>query len=1093
MQMPNTSLLRSLLVAAALMLAAAALPGQTVPRRAATPDGRAHYYVKLAGEEAARVFERTSGSYFRGYRFLAPGGTAEARQVANQIGAASALAHSRMLDAQQLALAGQLEVQFGATILFRAQSALNGLAILARPEQLTAIRALPGVISVAPIHLRSLLANTSVENIGTRNFWDPARLNGLGQGIGVAVIDSGIDFVHAAFGGGGVAPDGTFSSGYHKNATSIAGTSLATTFPTPKVVWGWDLVGDAYNGGVGNAQNPPSFAIAPDPNPMDPEGHGTGSASLLAANGSVLANSGLPLGSTYPGPYNGTLPVIVGPGSTILVPPGIAPAASLYALKIFGNTGLTAYVASALDLATAVRLWQLSPAGTPLPPALAALTGAAPVPRTPVLSICSLSVGADAGFDHPGDADTDAALGAHAAGMSVVVATGNGEDNYYVAAAPGSVTSVISVAATLNGQDGQPADSVPFYSSRGPRRSDNKLKPDIAGPAQAVAVARSGTGGGDGPSGGTSASCPIVAGALALLQQLRPGYSPEEYKALLLNSVRVDPRVDAAGAFYGLSRVGAGRVTLNPEDGFPTALAMSSDPDAPVHVSWGLLDIPVNATQTFTKSVRVVNKENFARAFQAALSSADLATTPGATFSLPDGPMVQVPANGEATLRVQITAIGSALRHARDPQIAAVQGTFARNFIAEASSRLTFTEVGGPGHRMRLAVHAVVRPTSALAATPAILPISDRNPMTELVLAGTGIETGPNTNVLTHNPADIVSQAKAFELQYVNETRSGTVFEQGEIRYVGVTSDFQARANPFDQSVANNQSAVVVFAVAMHRDYAFPGELGTQVRILIDRDRIGATNVVVRNFSPRSFTSNLLNVFRTGTSTSAGSPANGVAVISTGYFANLTTGVANNVMNTNLAMLPVNLRQLGLSPNTVRFNYQVEVSVSGGDGPGMVTRSPWLSYDVSRPGIDASSPTGLEPFVASGQDGTRLPLATSVANFRNNASLGVLVFYPHNAPGERAQAIPVLAPNVPLTVAECSPTSGPIGSQVTLRGTGFLRVTDVSLRGFSVPFVVVDDRTLMATIAPGVPAAAVITVSTPSTSAASPTRFTVTP
>lgn len=978
---------------------------QAVDRLSLTPDGRAHYYVKMEGLPAARVFEQASGSYYRSFRYLAAGGTSEARSVSEQIGATEAIAQSHRLEAQQVALAGQLEAQFGATILYRAQTALNGIAVLARPDQVTGIAALPGVVSVAPIRPKVPMGNTSVEYMGTRNFWDPARLNGLGQGIGVVVIDTGIDFVHSAFGGPGVGPTGTVLTGYTANATSIAGATPQTTFPTAKVVWGWDLVGDAYNGGLAN---PPNNTPTPDPNPMDVFGHGTSCASLVASFGTQnTAANGLFAGSTYPGPYNNTQPQITGTGNNIRTSPGIAPAASLYALRVFGNAGATFVSADAVDIATAVRVWQLSPQGTPLPPKLAQLTGAAPVPRTPVLAIASMSLGDDAGLDYVGDPDTDSALNANAAGLSVIAAAGNANDNYYITGTPAATTSVLSVAASYNGQGAQVADSMASYSSRGPRPSDSRLKPDITGPAESVSTANRNTGGGNTSFNGTSSATPHVAGAMALLRQYRPDYTAEEYKALIMNSVRVDPRVTAAGLFYGISRIGVGRITLNPADNFPTALAMSTEPDAPVSVSFGLVSVPVNSSSTLTQTVRVVNKENIARTFNVAFSSTNFATTPGATYSLPDGGTVNVPANGQATLRVQLDVVGNQLRHSRDVQVAVNQGTPARNFVSEASGRLTFTEVGGPGHSMRLSVHAVVRPTSSLAATPGVLtPPINRTNLANFTLTGAGIQTGPNTSVTANNPADIVSQAKAFELLYVNETHSGTVFEQSEVRYVGATTDFNLRPNPYDPSATNNQSAVIVFGVAMHKDFASPGELGSQVRILIDRQRTGATDVVVRNYTQNAGTQQ--NVFLVGTSATAGNVADGVTVTSTGYFANITTGVANHMLNTNLAMLPVNARQLGLTAANSRFNFKVQVTRHDALGYTVHSESPWLAYDIARPMVDASSPTGLEPFVFNAQPGVVIPVALGLARRQTFDALGLLLFYPHNPAGQRTQIAPYL-------------------------------------------------------------------------------------
>ncbi len=1054
------------------------------------PDGRAHYFVRLGGEPAARVFEANGNRYFRSMRFLVPGGEVAARAQADAAAATEAINYSRTLETQQISLAAQLQAQFSAAIVYRGQTAVNGIAVLVRPDQVADIAALPGVVSVAPIRPKKPMANTSVEFMGTRNFWDPTRLNGHGEGIGVVVIDTGIDFVHTAFGGPGLNATGTPLTGYTSGATTIDGSTPARTFPTAKVIWGWDLVGDAYNGG---AATPPVATPSPDPNPMDVFGHGTSCASLVAAFGTInTAANGAFAGSTYPGPWNATEPLIVGTGNNIRTSPGIAPGASLYALRVFGNAGSTFVSADAVDIATAVRIWQLSPAGTPLPPKLAGLTGAAPVPRTPVLAIASMSLGDDAGLDYPGDPDTDSANNANAAGLNVIAAAGNAYDNYYNAGTPADATAALSVAACYNGSGGTTtADSMASYSSRGPRPSDSKLKPDITGPAESVSTANRNSGTGNASFNGTSSATPHVAGAMALLRQFRPGYTAEEYKALIMNSVRVDPRVSPTGLFYGISRIGNGRVTLNPADNFPTALAMSTDADAPVSVSYGLVSVPVSGTFSQEKTVRVVNKENFPRTFSVTFT--DWTTTPGATYSLPDGGTVSVPAGGQATLRVRLSVNGGQLRHSRDPQAAANQGaSVARNFVSEAAGRLQFIEVGGSGHSMRLSVHGVVRPTSDLASTPANLPAFARAITQFVNLGGTGINTGSNTSTLTNNPADIASHAKGFELQYAsNVPPSGTVFEQSEIRYVGVTSDFAQRANPFDPTVANNQSAVVVFAVAMRQDYALPGELGTQVRVLIDRNRTGATDLVVRNYT--SNTSTNQNVYLVGTSATAGNVADGVTVTSTGYYANITTGVANNMLNNNLAMLPVNLRQLGITAGTARFSYKVQVTRHDALGYTVNSESPWLTYDVSHPGVDASSPTGAEPFVLSGQPGATLPVVVNQANYQNNASLGLLMVYPHNAAGNRTQVVTVGAASAArLAISGFSPASGPAGTPVMITGSGFNGATGVAFRDQPAAFTVQNGNTITATVPAGATTGA-IRVTTPAGSATSASLFVVTP
>ncbi|MGH8432511.1 MAG: S8 family serine peptidase, partial [Solimonas sp.] len=81
-----------------------------------------------------------------------------------------------------------------------------------------------------------------------------------GEGIRVAVMDTGIDYDNADLGGDGVQ------------------RSNSTVFPTARVIAGWDFVGDAFN----FDQTP-----VPDPYPDDCGGHGTHVSGIVGANGVV--------------------------------------------------------------------------------------------------------------------------------------------------------------------------------------------------------------------------------------------------------------------------------------------------------------------------------------------------------------------------------------------------------------------------------------------------------------------------------------------------------------------------------------------------------------------------------------------------------------------------------------------------------------------------------------------------------------------------------------------------------------------------------------------------------------------------------------
>src|SRR4029077_6667547 len=86
------------------------------------------------------------------------------------------------------------------TILAQFQSALNGIKVQVPTSKLAKLSALPGVTALLPVHNDVPENATSVPYIGAPTVWD-APTNYRGEGIKVAVIDTGIDYTHANFGG----------------------------------------------------------------------------------------------------------------------------------------------------------------------------------------------------------------------------------------------------------------------------------------------------------------------------------------------------------------------------------------------------------------------------------------------------------------------------------------------------------------------------------------------------------------------------------------------------------------------------------------------------------------------------------------------------------------------------------------------------------------------------------------------------------------------------------------------------------------------------------------------------------------------------
>ena len=83
-----------------------------------------------------------------------------------------------------------------------------------------------------------------------------------GDGVTIAVIDTGIDYTHADFGGSGNPAD------YAANDPTVIESG---TFPTAKVIAGYDFAGNNYDAdGKAGSTTP-----APDPDPLDCADHGS--------------------------------------------------------------------------------------------------------------------------------------------------------------------------------------------------------------------------------------------------------------------------------------------------------------------------------------------------------------------------------------------------------------------------------------------------------------------------------------------------------------------------------------------------------------------------------------------------------------------------------------------------------------------------------------------------------------------------------------------------------------------------------------------------------------------------------------------------
>jgi minor extracellular serine protease Vpr len=599
-------------------------------------------------------------------------------------------AYVASLEAAQAPLVAALKAA-GATVRYQYHLTYDGVDVVGSRVALTQlIPRLPGVQRVDLAQNDNLNLDASVPFIFDSATY--AQLGGDGTGVTIALIDTGIDYTHATFGG-----PGTLAA-YNAIDPTIVKPSY---FPTAKVIGGFDLVGENYDARGATAPGGTCSATpVPDPNPLDINGHGTHTASTAAG-------------------------MEVKSGSTVLTPHGVAPGALVYEFKVFSGCAADGTASTANSNVIAAIEMAVDPNGDG--------------DTSDHANVISMSLGSDFGRDTT--PDSVASNAAVDLGAIVVASAGNAGNVPYITGSPGTASKVISVAAgndpkihiqflgvtgtaggvadgnkvaveaaitpplsttgtqtgataygglgcgaftpglftgmiplisrgtctfhdkILNAQNAgaiavvvfdnrveapivmggdstgltipavfiSQADGVAIvnaltgsttltldptniqpipnrlagFTSAGPRFGDSALKPDLTAPGVEILSALVGSGTGSSPVSGTSFSAPHIAGAVAILKQIHPTWTPEEIKDVLMNTA-TDASPD--GTPYPVGLMGAGRVRVD-------VAAKSHSIAIPGGLSFGVKQEDGHGWDVYTKWLTVENKGNHGAIF----------------------------------------------------------------------------------------------------------------------------------------------------------------------------------------------------------------------------------------------------------------------------------------------------------------------------------------------------------------------------------------------------------------------------------------------------------------------------------------------
>ncbi|WP_312878362.1 S8 family serine peptidase [Lentzea indica] len=971
--------------------------------------------------------------------------------------------------------------------LYRTSNGVPGVVVNADAQKVRELAQRQDVLAVYPVVPKKRQNSNAVQLTRTLNVWQ--QYGKLGDDVRVGIIDTGVDYTHANFGG-----PGTVDA-----FRAVDPRAKDPNFPTAKVVGGYDFVGEEYDSA---SKDPAVNTPKPDPNPIDCNGHGSHVAGTTAGFGENAD------GSTFKGDYT---KLDADKLNAMKIGPGTAPKALVYALKVFGCDGSTNVTSQALD-------WSLDPDGDG--------------DFSDHLDVVNLSLGSDYGA--PDDPDSLFVKKLYKVGVMPVFSAGNGGDLYDIGGSPGNTPEALTVASTrdsfvlrdgaeANGQakpgqysqnftgylgydktlpvvkltqagnlDGcQPitealagkfvwlewddndatrrcgsggrtnnaqaagaqgvvlsstlnnfnagiagnatipvfqftgdatnqvrpllnagtltvrmagvlrttvptydqsiSDTPSSFTSRGTR--GQSIKPDVAAPGDTISSTAVGSGNDRSVISGTSMASPHVAGIAALVRQAHPDWTLEEVKASIMNTAGAD--VKEAGKTFAPNRVGTGRV-----DGKSAidnqVLAYVEDDNGYVSANFGVVEVSKPVSKT--KTIKIVNKSTKAVEYKVGYTAAT--SIPGVSYVLSQD-KVKLSPRGVARVKVTLKIDDpKALRKTVDSTVVPTQLDVPRQFLADASGRVTLTPTAGATVPLRLSVYSAPKPVADIK-TASSLKFRGNDKQAILNLTGRGVDQGTGSQAYRSLVSVLELQAQSPKLRdcrrnvtencALNDTAKG-----GDLRYVGAAS-----TAPLAKAQGKPEESLLAFGVATWGNWY---NLGINTIPFIDIDTNGDGTADFETFATRLTDTDLLVASTVDLKT--GQTVDIQAV--NGLFGDVDA----NVSDTNVVVLPVLLTALGIDPakDTSRISYVAGTTgyyVAPGNANGLIDvidRN--LSFDPLKPGLWAQG-GGDAALSYLAKPGTALVVNKDEAALKADKSEGLLVLNHHNANGDRASVVTV--------------------------------------------------------------------------------------
>ncbi|HYC62045.1 MAG TPA: S8 family serine peptidase [Thermoanaerobaculia bacterium] len=215
--------------------------------------------------------------------------------------------------------------------------------------------------------------------------------------------------------------------------------------------------------------------------------------------------------------------------------------------------------------------------------------------------VANLSLGSSGRPDDPVARAVNAAV---AAGMVVCVAAGNDEAFHRIGSPAGAANAITVGASTIE----EGAETVAYFSSRGPATVSGAIKPDLLAPGRDILS--TGLEHGYIVLSGTSMAAPHVSGLAALLLEEHPDWTPERVKAALVTTARAIAEEEVMTQGTGIADLTRARVNQ--------IVALDT------HLNFGL-DGANTATWSSSKRITIRNDSLALRTIHATITGASAA------------------------------------------------------------------------------------------------------------------------------------------------------------------------------------------------------------------------------------------------------------------------------------------------------------------------------------------------------------------------------------------------------------------------------------------------------------------------------------